>query len=220
MTEVIFRDGTKGLPQYDCLLETDERSLNFPITLGNREPRSMQYLCAKHLNQGQEGACVGFGLIHNMISEPFLATGLDAQYARNRIYKRAQEIDPWPGEAYEGTSTLSGVKVMKRLGWIKSFHRLDTLREFQIAFLDGGVVLSIPMYEGMMRPDRQGFIHPVGDKVGGHCVFAKELDMEDDFAWLHQSWGEDHGIDGDVKITFNALTYCFEEGGEGFLLKR
>lgn len=78
-------------------------------------------LCAKSIqpdrlswyrfyDQGNEGACVGFGISR-------------AQTMRNRVmydafwlYHEAQKIDEWPGTDYDGTSVNAGLKVAKSEG--------------------------------------------------------------------------------------------------------
>lgn len=61
-------------------------------------------------DQGQEGACVGFGWSRAM-----------SLYNRRKfdgfwLYHEAQKVDPWPGENYEGTSTDAGAKVLRAQG--------------------------------------------------------------------------------------------------------
>ena len=54
------------------------------------------------LDQGKEGACVGFAGAHFFGSESRIQD-VTTRTAR-RFYKGAQKHDSWPGEDYEGTS--------------------------------------------------------------------------------------------------------------------
>lgn len=61
-------------------------------------------------NQGNEGACVGFGV-----------SRLTSQLNRKRydgfwLYHEAQKIDEWAGEDYEGTSVRAGLDILRTRG--------------------------------------------------------------------------------------------------------
>jgi hypothetical protein len=61
-------------------------------------------------NQGNEGACVGYGESRMM-----------SLYNRKRfdaaaLYHEAQKVDEWPGEDYEGTSLRAGFDVLRSKG--------------------------------------------------------------------------------------------------------
>lgn len=227
MKDVTFKDGTRGLQPFDRLVEFDDRSLGYPLSMDDRKPESVFYECSKYLDQGSEGACPGFGWAHALISEEQFALGLDAKYARERIYWAAQRIDPWPGGAYpdaspfyEGSSNLAAAKIVKDLGWIESFHVVRRMYKVRVGYQESGAVFGIPMYEGMMHPNSDGFISAIGSRVGGHCVYSPELNEEEEFVRLHQSWGTSHGIMGDVKLPFEDLEKCLYNGGEAIFFKR
>jgi len=61
-------------------------------------------------NQGQEGACVGFGISR-------LASQLNRKrYDGFWLYHEAQKVDEYPGEDYEGTSVRAGLDVLRTRG--------------------------------------------------------------------------------------------------------
>jgi hypothetical protein len=65
------------------------------------------------LDQGTEGACVGFGLaavINYMSSEQ----GKEVRVSPRMLYEMARRYDEWPGEDYEGSSCRGAV-----IGWQK-----------------------------------------------------------------------------------------------------
>jgi hypothetical protein len=102
---VTERDGRT----FDHRARFDPRSLNFRAA-----PRQTTMPATgrvwRHgavLDQGQEGACVGFGSAGAVAADPLHRSGVTDTYARN-WYKAAQRLDDWPGEAYEGTSVLAG----------------------------------------------------------------------------------------------------------------
>lgn len=76
------------------------------------KPESMRDLIGwwSFYDQGQEGACVGFATARAL-------TMIERKRFDGRdIYHRAQKIDEWPGEAYEGTSVRAGIDVVREEG--------------------------------------------------------------------------------------------------------
>lgn len=67
------------------------------------------------LDQGAEGACVGFGWAGDVLAEPVSPKIQPTPEKGNAdaisYYKRAQKIDEWPGEDYEGTSVLAAQRL-------------------------------------------------------------------------------------------------------------
>ena len=73
----------------DRLTHFDERSRAFPIRamVDDRPYKSMYWACnTPALDQGNEGACVGFGVTQEILSTPKEVLGLDATFAREKIY--------------------------------------------------------------------------------------------------------------------------------------
>jgi len=68
------------------------------------------------LNQGQEGACTGFGLatvIHYLLRTRRVVPDR-AEVSPWMLYEMARRYDEWPGERYEGSSARGAMK-----GWHK-----------------------------------------------------------------------------------------------------
>lgn len=209
----------------DCLLLGDKRDNNFPVTswLNFTEPRDIAYYCDKHLDQGQEGACVGFGTSHLIAT---LFSGLvyvDEKFARETIYWPAQKIDPWDGGAYpdadpfyEGTATNCGLKIAKQLGFFTAFRRAFTLKDVILGLSwHGPALFGVNWYEYMGEPDRKGFIHVKGKQTGGHCILGKALSLDKKGIKLHNSWGEDWGVDkGCCWISLDDVDKLLKQGGE------
>ena len=58
---------------FDRLVQFDERSRAFPIRAlidADAKPRSYTWQCPVWLDQGTEGACVGFGVSHEAAARP------------------------------------------------------------------------------------------------------------------------------------------------------
>lgn len=210
----------------DRIVHFDERSRSFPITdvLTSTTLRNKTWKCGVHLDQGQEGSCVGHAWAHELASEPY-KVAVESDTAKV-IYYAAQQFDEWEGVSYSGTSVLAGAKVVKALGHMPEYRWafgidevLATLSRF------GPVVLGINWYRGMFIPDAGGFITPTGDLAGGHAILATGVTVRERNGWwwktlddpivrLHNSWGESYGVGGDIFIRSSDLQRLLLEDGD------
>lgn len=201
----------------DRLVQFDERSRNFPIrAVVPKKPRSYTWRCTTTLDQGNIGQCVGFGVSHELLARPAEVSSQIVNYAyAHQIYLEAQKIDEWPGEDYEGTSVLAGVKVAKSLGWMKSYRWGFSLDDLILGVgYNGPAVLGISWLEGMMDINQDGFIIADGDDMGGHCILCRGVNVNAEYFLLHNSWGASWGINGDCKITFKDMERLLKMEGE------
>jgi hypothetical protein len=67
------------------------------------------------LNQGQEGACTGFGLAAT-INLMYKKQRKDFTVSARMLYEMARRYDEWPGEDYEGSSCRGAIKGWKNSG--------------------------------------------------------------------------------------------------------
>lgn len=226
-----------NLPKLDRLSEFDERSRNFRAVQGieDKPLRSKQWYCDLNLDQGSEGACVGFAWTHELAAKP-RSVKRDINFAL-AVYKRARELDYWPGENYSGTSVLAGIKAVME---IENTRGNPLIKEYRWAFgtedvvrtlgYIGPVVLGIEWHKSQYYPDENGRIWLDGNVVGGHAILAKGIDIVwkdpngpktfeniDDLnslITLHNSWGDDWGIGGDAWFTVYELNYLLGQDGE------
>jgi hypothetical protein len=178
------------------------------------------------LDQGSEGACVGFGWLAELLAEPATPDIQPTEEFGNRLarlfYKEAQKIDEWPGEDYSGTSVLAGAKIMKKYGYISEYRWCFNIDDIiDAVVLEGPVVIGIPWYSSMYQTNSQGLTAVRGGSVGGHCIlltgyhpaklFGKQsLEV---FRWRN-SWGSSYGLNGSGYIKVSDLRNLFHEGGE------
>lgn len=134
-----------------------------------------------HYNQGQEGACVGFAcsraasLMNRRLYDGF------------SLYRVAQTRDPWPGEAYSGTSVNAGLNTLRidgawrvRKGVVSGPHSEDRIVSFLWARTSNDVVLALQTVEPFVR--------------------------------VLNSWGR--GYPREVRLPVPALARLLREGGE------
>lgn len=230
MPTYTLKDGTSSFDRrLDRIPAFDQRSLNFPVGAALNEeqqtPISHMWTAPPDtpvLNQQAEGACVGFGITHELLYYPVAVRGLDASFAREKIYWVAQREDPWPGGSYpeaspryEGTSVLYGIKAAADLGYYKEYRWATSEKDMALGVgYIGPAIIGIDWYEGMFAPDSKGFIHPTGEKVGGHCTLIVGINVRDGYYTLHNSWGPSWGVHGNAKIRREDMAKLIGDNGE------
>ena len=215
---------------FDWVPRYDPRNLRYPIrsVIGSPPERARLWKPGAVLDQGQEGACVGFGWTGELIASPKPDRRVEANtadvYARN-IYRQAQHIDEWEGNDYEGTSVLAGAKIVKELGFMESYRWATSVEDLRDTLITTGpVVIGVNWYEGMGWPDEKNLIRPTGGYYGGHCVFVYEYHpkkrLPGDYWGRHRvfrirnSWGESWGTNGSAHILYGDMARLISEGAE------
>lgn len=235
----------------DRVYELDWRSLDYPVSATLtadqiRYPRSYTWALSQYFDQGRQGACVGFGFAHELAAAPIAVAGVTDGWGRE-IYWLAQREDPWPGGSYEGadpfyegTSVLTGAKVVQDLGHYSSYLWGLTMQEaVNGVCYSGPAVLGLNWYTGMFNPDASGFIRPTGTLAGGHCILAvgvkivwkswvnrlfsrkwENVDLDKSYLILHNSWGQDWGTNGRAKLSLTDFDRLLNEQGDAVFPKR
>lgn len=219
----------------DWIPRHDERSREFsvgPLTAGKPRPKSTYWGSPKEvLDQGREGACVGFAWTNKLLALPIRSKlpMPSNDFARN-VYHSAQKVDEWEGEAYSGTSVLAGAKIVKMGGFITSYRWAFSIDDVlnALAFV-GPVVLGIPWMDSMYSTAPGGLISVSGTKVGGHAITATGYGVRDfvvstqdgrkakqslEVVRLRNSWGDDYGVKGDGYIQVADLEQLLKNKGE------
>lgn len=205
----------------DWRSEHDPRSLAHPIRslIGTVRRRYVHWRTNRYvLDQGSEGACVGFGWTCELMTAPAqvggvmgVIDGLDPNSFARSVYQVAKTLDEWAGEDYEGTSVLAGAKVVQGLRYIGSYRWafgiddvIDTL--CSPAKLGGGpVVFGIPWFDSMYETRPSGLVEVGGRIVGGHCITGigyhpnMQIDGEPgrhEVVIWQNSWGPTYGRRG------------------------
>lgn len=217
--------------RFDWRPRFDKRSKKYPVReLLWANPRRVDRVweIGPILDQGREGACVGFGWTAQTLASPFstdpniLNPREPNQFALH-VYKSAQKIDEWPGENYDGTSVLAGAKTMKRLNLIGSYGWAFSVDEVIDAIIARGpVVLGIPWYDSMYSAPH-GVVKVSGSQVGGHCILAigfraasPNFDGRPSVL-LQNSWGPSWGINGVAEIEVEELAKLLKTHAEACL---
>lgn len=198
----------------DRVIQFDERSRQYPIRalVGAQPWRSKKWRCPVVLDQGQEGACVGFAWTAEKAATPVSVQGMTGALALE-TYRRAQLLDEWPGEAYSGTSVIAGVQAGQEQGFYGEYRWGFSLEDLILGLWKGPAVLGIPWYDGMYETDGE-WLRVRGGVVGGHAILCRGVDVPGRYFILHNSWGPGWGTNGDARISFDDLERLLHEDGE------
>lgn len=170
------------------------------------------------LDQGQEGACVGFGWCAELASEPIMYNTTD-EYAFS-YYRAARRVDKADGNDWpEGASVLAGAKVARGSGMIKEYRWAFSVQDIiSTLFQKGPVVLGVNWYSDMYSTDLRGLVQVGGELVGGHCITAYGYHPNhplfgECIRWMN-SWGRSYGMNGVGYLRRADLERLMGEGGE------
>lgn len=199
----------------DRRVHFDPRSRAYPIRalLDTTQPRSYSWRCDTWLNQGREGACVGYAWAHEAAARPVVRAVTDT--TAQGVYRRARQLDPWPGEDYDGTSVLAGAKAAREAGFLTEYRWAFGLTDVLAAISRRGpVIFGVNWHEGMWDTDAAGFIHADGPVVGGHAILGTGVNVRARTVTLHNSWGRGWGRAGKALISWDDLGWLLADDGE------
>jgi hypothetical protein len=225
----------------------DPASLSYPMAAGpatELPTRGRLWTHGRVMDQGNEGACVGFGCAAEAIAEPVPVPGISARNAR-AWYRSAQRRDVWPGEAYDGTSVLAGCLEGRARGYYTGFVWAKRAEQLAAGIVDDGpAIIGVEWREGSYSTDELGVLRPSGDVVGGHCLCVigfvcldpegpdrelwdalEELDLaeaavavldggEDGVFIVQNSWGPTFGKNGLCVVPLSVMRDWVRAGGE------
>lgn len=254
---VTLKDGTEVEdPRLGRLVEFDEVSRGYPIRASvpvplRERPRTRRWRKGQRfvIDQGREGACVGYAVTNELNCRPAIVRYRDLAhadtYARETIYWEAQKIDSWPGGAYpgaspryEGTSVLAGVKIAQQRGHFEEYRWSFGLEDLVMGLSHAGpAVLGLAWYQSNYTPSENFFIRPTGRQVGGHAILARgvvivskrgrlamtfdDVDLDKSYVVLLNSWGADWGDNGECYVTLRDMADWLDDDGEAvFMVNR
>lgn len=220
----VLKDGsTTKDKRLDRIIRYDERSKQYPIRtlVAAQTPRSYTWSLKTRLDQGQEGACVGFSWSQELAASPVVVSGITNESAR-QVYFSAQRLDDYPGGAYpdatpfyEGTDVLAGAKAVEALGKLTEYRWAFNLNDVILAVgHQGPGVFGTNWYSGSMDTDSKGFIHATGEIVGGHAICVRGVNVSKKYFTLANSWGTSWGKGGDCYISFDDFEKLLLDSGE------
>ncbi len=183
------------------------------------------------LNQGQEGACTGFGLaavINLLLARRSSGRSVSARM----LYEMAKKFDEWEGEGYSGSSCRGAVTGWYSMGvcsddlapyhageegWNLNIEQAEDARntapgayyrirkrlaDYHAALNEVEVIYtSARVHEGWQRNSVNGGVIPFLPGTIGGHAFAIVGYNKDGF-WVQNSWGKSWGDDGVALWTY------------------
>jgi hypothetical protein len=218
-------------PVLDYVPRLDPRNLAYRVTATTPglEAHSVYWTGGVVLDQGQEGSCVGHGVVAEYLASPVrghfartsaLSTEAAAAHvAAVSVYNRAKEIDEFEGVNYDGTSVRAGMLVGRERGWYTGFGWALNMAELRAGLQSGPVVIGIDVRESMFDPEPNGDWAVTGKSVGGHCClitgYSPDYLGRGPRYRVRNSWGFDWGQTGNAYVTPGDLDeILFKSGGE------
>jgi hypothetical protein len=176
-------------------------------------PTSMVWERGASLNQGREGACVGFGWAnwHNCKPKGWM-NQVDNEYAFN-WYKRAQQLDPFFGEDYDGTTVRAGARVAQERDLLDTYVWARSLDELDAWVLTKGpLVVASNWYYSMDRitSSNEVYVTPSSGIRGGHCYLL--YGKEGNTYHFQNSWGDSYGDSGSFYMNRANLSTLWNVG--------
>lgn len=168
-----------------------------------------------NLDQGNEGACTGFGVAQCVSSGDF-RNRLTAADGR-RIYYRATEIDSFPGTAPKtdtGSDGKSALRAAVEFGFVDGYYSPATFEEVQEALQRGPCVFGSNWYTGMFSPDASCQMHLTGIVEGGHLYEINRLDVQRRLVGIENSWGPEFGSEGKATLSYSDFFTLMNQAGE------
>jgi hypothetical protein len=187
--------------------------------------RSVWWTGGPVLDQGSEGACVGFAATAEYAASPVrghVGTPQRGNELALGVYNRAKEIDEWEGKDYDGTSTRAGLLVMRERKWIESFWWAKTMDEFLGALQAfGPLVIGCRWSEAQYETQGSDAEVVVDDDwVGWHALLVNGYSpvygnkRKRKLRWRN-SWDLSYGKNGNGYIDPELLEHIvFGQGGE------
>jgi hypothetical protein len=183
------------------------------------------------LDQGQEGACTGFGLatVVNYLLRTRKQKSSEMVVSADMLYRLARRYDEWPGEKYDGSSARGAMKGWHKHGvcasdtWLSAKKRLTAkvsdeavinplgayyrvnhkdLVAIHCAITETGILYATAnVHEGWDSVDKKGIIPFKEQMLGGHAFAIVAYDNEG--LWIQNSWGGDWGMAGFARISYD-----------------
>ena len=215
------------VPVLDRLISPRSRSAEFPI---HADPRLAEAELADQdwgltidfpLDQGPEGACVGFGCSAELSADPMQwPTGNGFAM---KLYQNARARDRARGYNFaEGATVLGGLEAAKAMNLIQGFRWAQRFEDIALGLQVGPVVMGTDVTDGMYHTTADGEWVPVGTYVGGHCWtiigFRLNHPLFGRAYWMVNSWGKKFGTNGKAWIREESLRKLWDRGGEAAIV--
>jgi len=189
----------------------DKRDIKFRLRRGTSKRTERYWRDTRWWgNQGQTPHCVGYAWAHWLINSPILNF-----VNPDGLYSLATMVDEWEDDGEQGTSVRAGAKILQRIGLIRAYNWCWDVNTLAATLLEEGpVVVGTNWYEGMMVPDKKGYLRVSGQVYGGHAYLLTGYSSKYKRFRMKNSWGRDWGRQGRAYITNSDMDKLIAQNGE------
>jgi hypothetical protein len=183
-----------------------------PVAVVPSLPPFRYWATGPTLDQGNTPMCVEYTWEGLILASPIRNK---KPPARGTIYKRAQQIDEWTGEDYDGTSVRAGAKVLQELGFISQYiWAFDAATVARFILAHGPVAMGTNWYWDMFQPDKHGVVRPRNGIAGGHAYLCNGYNEKQGRFRCLNSWGTNWAQRGRFWILGEDMDRLIMEQGE------
>ncbi len=213
---------------FDRIPSPPSQSARFPLSAAgvprNVEVREVHWQLTPDfpLNQGEQGACIGFGCSAELSAEPIAyPTGTPFAF---QLYELARAEDEAMGNRFPaGATMLAGLRAMRKLGLIEGFAWARTATDVRDAVVaHGAVVMGTEWLADMDRWDHAGLIRATGEVRGGHCwTIVGYIPRHPVYGAVFEcvnSWGTGWGVSGRFLLLESDLAVLMGRDGEAAIV--
>lgn len=199
----------------------DDRSWDYRIARAPLPTKTVMH--ERHLpvwDQGNVGSCTANAALGMLATGPFWKpeyrfTEQDAL----KLYEEETALDDneIPGRYPPddtGSSGLYACKALKNRGLIASYAFLFTTNAVIAQVGVNPVIIGIPWFEGMFKPNIFGNCTPKGRIAGGHEIVLDGVDPKRERVRFTNSWGASWGKSGRAYLTYRSLDMLLKQNGD------
>lgn len=154
----------------------------------------------------QGGMCVGSA--GRAVLYDVLGVDIDSKW----LYKKAQTMDEWPGENYDGTSIVAALRVLEEANFQFSYsHVTISPQPIDKAIHQGSLLCSIKVGDGFLHqqfdeqpPNTFNSINPFSTNTSNHAVAV--VGYTDTHYIVRNSYGSQYGENGYFYV--NKQVFC------------
>lgn len=173
------------------------------------------------LDQDGTSQCVAYSGVKYLTTAPIMNKPKEPP---SMIYGECLKVDEWPGEDWDGgTSVRALFKVLRSLGYVSEYRwAFDCETVVDHVLTTGPVVMGTSWFRNMFMPHVEtGYLECTGANEGGHAWLIiganrnrRNPDGSKGAVRMLNSWGEGWGQKGRAWITFNDLDKLIKDEGE------
>lgn len=191
-------------------IQISENRLGFPFTSTTKKVTIFRnFALGPVYDQGDKPICVDCALRGLLAAEPVK----QSPFKEMEIYNGARKLDK-TSSSIEGSKLDFAVDFLKEQGFIKEdFWTNKTDQVIDYLNKISPVVFSLPWYEKMNHPEKDGNLITKGPLIGFHAVLGFRYDGLKNKIYIRNSWGKNWGVEGNAYLTLDNLEKLMIKGG-------